>query len=285
MAEANLIKVEDLARAREIEFAYNFKYQVDKLVEALSVTRKIAKVEGAALKAYKATGVLEDGAVPEGDLIPLSHYKVEEVPIAPITLMKWRKSTSAEAILERGYDQAVEMTNDKALEDIQKTIKTNFFNFLGTGTTATNGTGFQDTLAQVWGQLHVLFEDNDIKAVFFVNPLDIAGYLGTAQIITQTAFGMSYVKDFMGLGTVFMNAAVPKGKVYGTAASNIVLYYIAVNAGDFGTVFNMTTDELGLIGIHENAVHNNLTCETQIATGVTLFAERLDGIVVGTVNP
>lgn len=284
-AEANLIKVEDLARAREIEFAFNFKYQVDKLIEALSITRMIPKVEGAALKAYKATGTLEDGLVAEGDLIPLSHFKVEEVPIAPITLRKWRKSTSAEAILEKGYDQAVEMTNDKALEEIQKDIKTNFFNFLATGTSTATGTGFQDALANVWGNLHVLFEDNDIHTVFFVHPLDVASYLGTAQITLQNAFGMTYVENFMGLGTVFMSNAVPKGKIYGTAASNLVAYFVDTKGGDIGAVFQLVTDETGLIGIHEEAVHNRMACDTVIASGLTLFAERQDGIVVGTVNP
>ena len=104
MAENNLIKRADLAKAREIEFTYTFSESVRKLMEALGVTRKIAKQAGTVLKAYKATGTLESGEVPEGDTIPLSKYKTEPVTFGEITLKKWRKATSAEAISDRGYD-------------------------------------------------------------------------------------------------------------------------------------------------------------------------------------
>ena len=110
--DPKLIKKTDLARVREIEFTEMFGYSIKKLMEALGVTRKIAKQAGTVLKSYKATGTLEDGAVAEGETIPLSHYKTEAVNYKEITLKKWRKATSAEAITDRGYDQAVEMTTD-----------------------------------------------------------------------------------------------------------------------------------------------------------------------------
>ena len=119
MAETNLIKKNDLAREREMEFVDQFGYSIKKLVEALGVTRKIPKQAGTVLKAYKATGTLESGIVGEGETIPLSHYKVEPVNYAEITLKKWRKATSAEAITDRGYDQAVEMTTTEMLRDVQ----------------------------------------------------------------------------------------------------------------------------------------------------------------------
>ena len=90
-AETNLIKKADLAKAREIEFTYNFSENVRKLMEALGVTRKIAKQAGTVLKAYKAVGTLEDGAVAEGDTIPLSKYATEPVTFGEITLKKWRR--------------------------------------------------------------------------------------------------------------------------------------------------------------------------------------------------
>ena len=73
-AETNLITSADLVKAREIEFTYTFGESIKKLMEALGVTRKIAKTAGTTLKAYKATGTLQDGNVAEGDLIPLSKY-------------------------------------------------------------------------------------------------------------------------------------------------------------------------------------------------------------------
>ena len=128
-AETNLITSADLVKAREIEFTYIFGNSIKKLMEALGVTRKIAKQASTVLKAYKATGTLQDGDVAEGDLIPLSKYVTEPVSFEEITLKKWRKATSAEAIIEKGYSQAVTMTTDAMLKDVQKGIRKSFFDF------------------------------------------------------------------------------------------------------------------------------------------------------------
>lgn len=284
MAETNLIKKNDLARAREIDFVYRFNDSIKKLVEALGVTRKIPKQAGTNLKAYKATGTLQDGLVAEGDIIPLSHYKTVAINFDEITLKKWRKATSAEAIVEKGYNQAVQMTTDEMLKDVQKGIKKYFFNFLGQGTGLAAGATFQATLAAVWGQLQVLFEDTEIAAVYFMNPLDVADYLGSAQITVQQVFGMSYIENFLGLGTVILNSNVPKGTVYGTAKENLVLYYIPVNGADLDEAFEFTSDELGYIGIHEVPDYDNMTAKDTVTSGIVLFAERIDGVVVGKIG-
>ena len=250
-AETNTIMRSDLARVREIDFTLMFSESVRKLVEALGVTRKIAKQAGTVLKTYKATGTLQDGNVAEGELIPLSKYTTEGGDYDTITLKKWRKQTTAEAITDRGYDQAVEMTNDRMLRDVQKGSRADFFSFLATGTGSASGAGLQAVLAQTWGKLQVLFEDDEIQTVHFINPLDIADYLATAQVTTQTAFGMTYIDNFLGMGRVFLNSSVPTGKIYSTAQDNLILYYIPVNGADLGEAFNFTADETGYIGIHE----------------------------------
>lgn len=282
--EENLIKSADLVRAREVEFTFMFGENLRKLMEALSITRKIPKQAGTNLKAYKAVGTLEDGVVEEGKIIPLSHYKTEPITFDEITLNKWRKATSAEAIIEKGYTQAVTMTTDRMLKDVQKGIRTKFFTFLAKGTGQAAGDTFQETLAQAWGQLQILFEDDDFEAVYFMNPLDVADYLGSANISLQEAFGMTYVKDFLGLGTVIFNGSVPKGKIYATAKENIVLYYVPVNGADLNEAFTFTSDELGLIGIHEKPDYDNMTASDTVICGIVLFAERIDGIVVGTIG-
>lgn len=283
-AENNLIKKADLARIREIDFVNRFGYSVKKLMEALGVTRMIPKEAGTVLKTYKAKGTLESGAVAEGDLIPLSKYTTEAVTYKEITLNKWRKATSAEAIIDRGYDQAVTMTTNKMLQDAQKGIRSDFFTFLATGTKAVSAGTFQEALAQSWGNLQVLFEDDSIEAVYFMNPLDVADYLSTAQITMQTAFGMNYVENFLGLGTVFFNSSVPKGKIFATAKENVVSYYIPTNGADLGEAFQFTSDETGLIGIHEEPDYPHMTCEDVVVSGIALFAERIDGIVVATIS-
>lgn len=284
MAENNLIKKADLARVREVEFVSMFGEDLRKLRELLGITRLIAKQAGTVLKAYKAVGVLEDGAVPEGDTIPLSKYETQPVEIGELVLNKWRKATSAEAIMERGYDQAVTMTTDKMLSDIQKEIRAKFATFLATGTGTANGATFQAALANAWGQLQVLFEDTSISTVYLMNPLDVAAYLGTANITMQTAFGMSYVENFLGLGTVIMLSDIPKGTIYATAKENLIGYYVPANGADLNEAFTFTTDETGFIGIHEEPDYTNMTASDTVISGITLLAERLDGIVVATIG-
>jgi hypothetical protein len=283
-AEENLIKKADLVKAREVEFVNIFSENIKKLVEALGVTRKIPKQAGYTLKSYKATGTLEDGEVAEGETIPLSKYQTVAVNYKEITLKKWRKATSAEAIISGGYDQAVQMTTDRMLLDVQKGIRGDFFTFLATGTGTATGVGFQAALAQAWGQLQVKFEDDSIEAVYFMNPLDVADYLAKAQITLQTAFGMTYVENFLGLGTVIFDSKVPKGTIYATAKDNIVLYYIPVNGADLGEAFDFTSDQTGLIGIHETPDYSNMTASDTVVSGIVLFAERLDGIIKSTIT-
>ena len=284
MAEQNLIKKADLARAREIDFTFRFVDDLRKLFEVMGVTRQIPKQAGSTIKAYKATGVLENGMVPEGDLIPLSHYKTVPISFREITLKKWRKATSAEAIIERGRDQARNMTTNAMLKDIQKGIKTDFFNFLATGTGRASGATFQAAIAQAWGQLQILFEDTDIDAVYFMNPSDAADYLATANVGLATAFGMTYIENFLGLGTVIFNSQVPAGSIYATAKENIIVYYIPVNGADLDDEFDFTPDATGYIGIHSSPVYNNMTAEDVAISGLVLFAERIDGVVISTIG-
>lgn len=280
----NTTKAADLAKVRDVDFTERFSAGIQTLLKMLGVTRKIEKKAGEVLKVYKVDGTLQDGTVAEGEIIPLSKFNTTYEPIGEAKLNKWRKETTAEAISEKGYAQAVNDTNAKMLRLIQNGIRNKFITFLGTGTGKAEGVGLQATIAQTWGQMQVLFEDTAIEVVHFINPLDIADYLATAKIETQTAFGFTYIENFLGMGTVILASDVPKGKVYSTAAENIVCYYINVSGSDLGQAFNFTSDATGLVGIHTDPVYNNVTAETVALCGVGLFAEKLDGIVVGTIG-
>ena len=117
-----------------------------------------------------------------------------------------------------------------------------------------------------------------------MNPLDVADYLGTAQITVQNAFGMTYIENFLGLGNVILTKSVPQGKIYATAQDNIILYYVDARDDDIARAFNFTTDMTGLIGIHESSDYTNLTSSDTVISGVVLWAERIDGVVVGTIS-
>ena len=281
-AETNTIMQADVS-TRVVDFNIQFAGNLNKLIEALGVTRKIAVQEGATLKMLKVTGTLESGNVAEGDLIPLSKYETEDVAVGEVKLNKWRKATTAEAILKGGYDQAVGATTEKMVRDIQKTVRGNLFTFMATGTGSATGSGLQAALANAWGKLAVLWEDDAVEAAYFLNPMDVADYLGGAQVEMQTVFGMNYIKNFLGLGDVFLNSNVPAGKFYATAKENIVLYYVNVASGEIAAAFGLTADETGYIGINEYADKDTARVIDLVMSGVTFFPERQDGIVVGTI--
>lgn len=287
-AETNLIKAAALKKAREIDFTKKFGgFSIPKLMAALGVTRQIEMREGDAMYIYEITGTLQNGNVPEGEIIPLSAYEQTKTKVGEMVLRKYRKGTSGEAIVKSGAAVAVGDTDKKMLQDVQKNIRSEFFTFLGNiqNTTSASGTGLQATLADSWGKLQVVFEDDDVQPVHFVNPEDIADYLKTANITLQNAFGMKYVEDFLGLGRVIVTNRVTKGTIYTTAQDNLILYKLTMS-GDLARAFSLTTDETGIIGINSGYPTNDrLQLETLVVYGIDLLVEYAAGVIVGTINP
>ena len=286
-AENNLITKTQMAKVREIDFVQQFTHNsLAKLLEVLGVTRKIPMMEGTTMYVYTTAGTLQDGAVAEGDVIPLSKYETKKNPVGEITLNKWRKAVSAEAIMKSGREAAIGDTDRALLGDVQKGVRTKFFDFINSvedGTTAT-GAGLQAALANAWGQIQVKFEDDSAQAVYFVNPLDVSEYLGSANITVQTAFGMNYVEDFLGLGTVIMSSRITQGTFVATAKENLILYYLTMY-GDIADSFDLTADELGLIGIKSGYQNNQRAqIESLVMSGIQLMVEYAAGVVKGSIT-
>lgn len=286
-AEQNLVVANDMKKVREVDFVTQFAHNsLQKLIDALGVTRKIPMEEGTTMYVYEVTGTAGNGNVPEGEIIPLSHYTTSKTAVGEITLKKWRKAVSAESIKKSGYNNAVTATDNALLKDVQKGIRTELFGFLN-GTIASSvtatGTGLQAALADAWGKLQVAFEDDTAEAVYFVNPEDIADYLATANITVQTAFGMNYVEDFLGLGTVVISSKITKGTFLATAKENIIMYYLTMN-GDIATAFQLTADELGLVGIKSGYQNEERAqIESLVMSGIQFLVEYGAGVVKGTI--
>ena len=287
-AEDRLITSEQMKKVREIDFVTQFAHNsLKKLIEVLGVTRKIPMMEGTTMYLYTTSGTLQSGSVDEGDIIPLSQYAQTKTPVGEITLKKWRKAVSAEAIKKSGYNESVINTDKAMLLDVQKGIRTDFFTLLNgtiTGSTSVVGAGLQKALAAAWGQLQVLFEDDTAEAVYFVNPLDMADYLGGATITVQTAFGMNYIENFLGLGTVIMSSQITQGTFLATAKQNLVMYYLTMS-GDIAGAFKLTADELGYIGINSGYQNNERAqIESLVMSGIQFFVEYAAGVVKGSID-
>lgn len=286
-AETNLIKAEQLKKVREVDFVNQFTHKsLAKLIEVLGVTRRIPMMEGTTMYTYTMTGTLESGKVAEGEIIPLSQIEQQKTPVGEITLNKWRKAVTAEAIKKSGYNTAVVETDAKILQLVQNGIRTDLFGFINAAEGATTATGanLQALLANLWGQLQVLFEDDTAEAVYFINPLDAGEYLGAANITVQTAFGMNYVENFLGLGTVIMSNRITKGTAIATAKQNLIMYYLTMN-GDLADAFNLTTDELGYIGIKSGYQNEERAqIESLVMDGIQFLVEYAEGVVKGTLT-
>ena len=287
-AETNLITATQMKKAREVDFVAQFTHaSLAKLIEVLGVTRKIPMMEGTTMYVYKTSGTLQSGAVPEGEIIPLSQYQTTKTPVGEITLKKWRKAVSAEAIKKSGYDAAVRDTDAALLRDVQGGVRTDFFSFLNgniTGSTPTYGLTLQEALANAWGQLQVKFEDDAAEAVYFLNPTDAATYLGAAQITLQTAFGMNYIQNFLGLGTVILTSRVTAGTFVATAKNNLIMYYLTMN-GDLARAFELTADELGYIGIKSGYQNEERAqIESLVMDGIEFLPEYAEGVVLGYIG-
>lgn len=287
-AETNLVTAAKMKRVREVDFVQQFTHNsLDKLLEVLGVTRKIPMMEGTTMYMYSTSGTLQSGAVAEGAVIPLSQYEQTKTAIGDITLNKWRKAVSAEAIKKSGLETALNETDTALLRDIQKGIRTSFFNFLNgtiTGSTTATGVGLQAALAAAWGQLQTKFEDDTAEAVYFVNPLDIADYLATASITVQDVFGMNYIENFLGLGTVIMSSKITKGTFVATAKENLVMYYLTMS-GDVAYAFDLTTDETGYVGIKSGYQNEERAqIESLVMDGINIFVEYAAGVVKGTIT-
>lgn len=301
-AETNVIKAAQMAKVREVDFTRRFTGTIlKKLLEALGTSRKIPMIDGTTMYYYTTTGTIQNGVVPEGEIIPLSQYQRNKIPVGEISLKKWRKAATAEAILKSGYTEAVTETDRKLLTDVQSGIRTDFFTFLRGAVVAESGTAgqsgyvapvgtivtgatLQAVLAKTWGNLQILFENDAVEAVHFMNPLTIADYLGSAAITTQTAFGFNYISDFLGLGTVVLTSQIPINEVYSTAKDNIVMYYVPVSAEAMGAL-GVTSDETGYIGIKSGyATEERAQVESLVLCGIQFFVEYADGVVKGTVG-
>ena len=282
--QANTNLTTDFAKAQSIDFTNRFVDGIQKLQELLGITRRTAMANGSIIKVYKNKVTMANGDVAEGDLIPLSKVEVEPANTYELAYKKYRKAVTLEAIQRSGFDLAVSEADNELLKQIQSNIRSALVTFLATGTGTATGTGFQAAVADAWGKLQVLFENYATDGVIVIaNPQDISKYLGEqTNITTQTAFGMTYFQTFLDV-KVMSNSSVPAGTFYATVADNLNLAYPAISGGEINKAFSFTTDATGLVGITHTADYTRANYETTILTGSVLFAERLDGVIVGTI--
>ena len=290
MAKANIINTADIqVTARELDFVTRFEANWEHLRDILGIMRPIKKLPGAQLKSKYAEGTLQSGVVGEGEDIPYSKFTVKETVYDEMTIEKYAKAVSIEAIKDHGYENAVQMTDDEFLFQLQTNVTDRFYAYLNTGTLkVSDATTFQMALALAKGSVINKFKTMHLSAtgvVGFVNVMDVYKYLGAADVTVQNQFGFQYIKDFMGFNTIFLlgDDEIAQGRVIATAVENIVMYYVDPADSDFvkaGLVYTTGAGETNLIGFHTQGNYNTAVSEAFAIMGLTLFAEYIDAIAV-----
>lgn len=275
--------------AREQDFVTVFQNDWEALRNILGIMRPIKKTPGTRLKAYETTVALESGDVDPGCVIPFSKRAVVEKTLADISLAKYGTAVTVEEVAEYGAERAIEKGDEAFRISIETETLEDFYTFLASGTLTGTYTTFQKALAMARGAVLNKFKGMRkavTDVVGFANILDAHEYLGDATISIQTTSGVQYLKDFLGYSTLFLlsDADIPQGTVIATPTDNIVLYYIDpsdTQIAKLGLQYTVV-GETNLIGFHAQGNYSTATGETYAITGMTLWAEYIDGIAVVT---
>lgn len=270
----------DFEPAISIDHVNRIAENINTLQRALGITQMIPMAAGSTVKRYKTTVTKGAAQAAEGDVIPLS--KVERKPLADLTLelKPYRRLTTAQAIQRVGANIAINQADDALVNEVRKGVRDDFFAMVtaNTATAAAGGANLQAAAAQAWGSLEVYFEDKDVTPVFFVNPIDVATYLGAAQITTQSAFGFDYVENFLGLGNAFITPRIASGDVYATATQNLNGVYVP-QGGDVADAFALTYDASGIVGMTHSRADDRASINTLLMMGVLFYPEDAAGVI------
>ncbi|MDD3230031.1 MAG: hypothetical protein PHY23_10850 [Oscillospiraceae bacterium] len=280
---ANTIVSADLAPAISVDFTSRIVKNISELQSVLGVSDLIPLSAGTDVRFYKMTQVNTPAQVAEGEVIPLTEIKRELVGTKSLTLQKYRKVTTAEAIQKVGRDVALNMTDEKLLSGVQSAIKAAFYSSLATGSGTATGSSLQVVLANLWAKLEGYYVDEDVSPIYFINPADVADYLGTASVTMQDVFGFTYIENFLGLGTAVVSPSVTVKSPIATAKENLAGAYAPVS-GDVGQSFGLTADATGLVGMSHSVKSDNASLETLLMSGVLFYPEFTDGVFKGTIS-
>lgn len=273
--------------AREQDFVSVFNLNWDALRQILGIMRPIRKAPGTSLVTYSASVELESGAVEPGEVIPYSKATVVKTGAKDLTILKYAKAVPIEDVAKYGAEIAIEKSDEAFRNQLQNNVLTDFYAFLNTGALTGAETTWQMALAMAKGK--VLDKFNKMRrtvtnVIGFANVLDAYEYIGAAEISVQTAFGVSYVENFMGYSTLFLlsDPDIARGTVVACPVENIDLYYIDPGDSEFARLgLNYTTaGETNLIGFHAEGNYSTAVGESYALMGMTLWAEYLDGIAV-----
>ena len=289
-AEPNVITTQQITvNPREVDFVTSFGNDLSALAEVLGIARPIRKANGTQLVGKKVTGTLESGDVPEGEEIPFSQFSVAPVSYKTINVRKYAKALTLETVIENGVETSVGMTDEEFKQQLIDVILADMYNALLTGKLTAEESTFQMAVSMSIGRVKDKFKKMHKAATgvaVFVNTLDMYSYLGGAQITVQNAFGMDYVKNYLGTDIMFFSSEIPQGRVIATPVNNMNVYYVDPGDSEFAQVgLAYTVDpEVPYIGFHTEGNYRRAQSEDYAIMGIEIFFEYVDAVAVTTIS-
>ena len=290
MAKAGLTTKSDInVTIREVDFVTSFQKTWQTLREIMGIMRPVRKRPGTKLASYNASVTLESGTVGEGEEIPYSKASVTPVSYEDITIEKYAKAVSIEAVDKYGAANAIARTDDAFRNELTSNVLNRFYQFVQTGTLTGAEATLQMAIAMSIGKVIDKFKKmrrDYSRIVVFANTLDVYAYLGSANITVQNMFGIQYIENFLGADLLIITSEIPQGKVIATPVDNIVLYYIDPSDSDYAQLgLDYTVEgETNLIGFHVQGNYGTAVGESYALMGMKLWAEYLDAIAVTDID-
>lgn len=231
--------------AQQVNAVAKFNTDLHALMEVLNVADVRKVRDGGSVMVY-AEKEPETVTYVEGQEIPNS----DVTPVAGdpqiITWTPKRSLATYQKIQSETFDVAVGGTADKLRKMIGAGFRTSLCTAINTGTgTATQAATVQQAAANATAKLMEVTAEEAGTPIILLSPMTWAAYAGAANISTQTAFGLNYVKGFLGVELAIILPGLTDNVVYATTAENInfVCADIAAISAE------MQTDESGVFGI------------------------------------
>ncbi len=273
----------DMAPAISVDFTSRISKNIVELQKLLGITDLIPMSAGTDIKIYKWDVGEPADQVEEGKTIGLTKVTRKLANTISLALDKYRRNTTAETIQKVGRDIAINQSDEKLVGKVQKETKKSLYAALKKGSGTVTGATLQAVLANLWAKLQEYYEDEDVTPVYFINQQDVADYLGTAQITMQTAFGFTYIENFLGLGTAIISPQVTAKNPIATAKENMRGAYVPMS-GDVAQTFALMADSTGLVGMTHSINSRDASVDTLLMSCVKFFPEFEDGVFIGTIG-
>lgn len=272
------LSYDEIAGAASIDFATAFATDYTNLKKALGAANWKVLPVGTALKVNSVSATINGGTVTEAAEITASTF-ARTAALVPLTYKKYRALVGFETLQTEGL-AAVAHEDAVLRATLQGDLKGIIVTALGNGTGTASGTGLQAACADGWGELVKARDGFAATPVFFIAPEDAATYLGAANITMQTAFGLTYLENFLGLGTAIVLPGLTSGTAYATAQENLVIASADVQGIGAGFV----TDESGIIAVKHAPKDENAAMQIVVLAGMEVVPEFADHVIEITVN-